>query len=131
MGANHKRPRGKAYSGKGYGSLRYRLFKSAGPHIEKSVREGYYCEAITIIESVVTDRLESRLSYLKQENIGFQTLGDAIRLLQRCETDSKLIAILDDLDKWREKRNGALHELAKIEDGKPMIEWEQRIQLLS
>ena len=79
MAPNHKRPRGEASSGKGYGSLRYRLFKSAGPHIEKSIREGYYCEAITIIESVITDRLESRLSFLKQNNIGFQT-GVSLKL---------------------------------------------------
>ena len=131
MNSNSPRLRAEAYSGKGYGALRYHLFESARQHIEQSIKEGYYCEAIAIIESVITDRLESRISYLKDENVGFQNLGPAIKKLKACETDTKLISILADLDEWRKKRNSALHELVKIEDGKPMLQWSQRILSLS
>ena len=131
MSAKNQRMRAEAYSGQGYGTLRYNLFKSAEKHIEKSIQEGYFCEAIAIIESVITDRLESWLSFLKQTNVGFQNLGPAIQSLQGCETDADIIGILSDLDKWRVKRNGALHELVKIEAGKPKSEWIERIQLLS
>ena len=131
MSAKIQRMRAEAFSGQGYGSLRYNLFKNAGHHIEKSIREGYFCEAIAVTESVITDRLESRLSYLQQKNVGFQNLGPAVKYLQSCETDATIIAILADLDRWREKRNTALHELVKIDAGKPKSEWVERIQLLS
>ncbi len=131
MNTKKVKRRGEAYSGAGYGTLRLRLFENARQHIEKSIAEGYHCEAIAIIESVITDRLESRLSYLKQTNIGFRTLGSAISELKGCEEDSVIKAMLCALDNWREKRNSALHELVKIEEGQPILQWDQRIQSLS
>lgn len=113
------------------GTLRYNLFKHAEERIEQSIQEGYYCEAIAIIESVITDRLESRLSYLKQINVGFQNLGPAITSLQKCETDETIILLLSELDYWRVKRNTALHELVKIEAVKSVLRWEQRLEDLS
>ncbi len=123
--------RATAYSGKGYGTLRLHLFENARQHIEKSMENGYYCEAIAIIESVITDRLESRLIYLKPTAIGFRNLGSAISELKGCEEDTVIKAMLCALDNWREKRNSALHELVKIEEGQPMLQWDQRIQSLS
>ena len=73
-----ERLRGEAYTGKGYGTLRYRLFVRARKRIESSIRRGYFCEAIAICESVIGDRLESRLSYLSKKNIGFRNLGHLI-----------------------------------------------------
>lgn len=131
MDAGGPRLRAEAYSGKGYGTLRYHLFERAAQHIEASIAAGYYCEAIAIIESIITDRLESRLSWLKGTNVGFQNLGKAINDLKSCETDEELKAVLLDLNSWRKQRNKALHELVKIEQGQPMLDWDQRIQLLS
>ncbi len=131
MGTKVLRVRAEAYSGHGYGTLRYNLFKHAEERIEQSIQEGYYCEAIAIIESVITDRLESRLSHLKQQNVGFQNLGPAITSLQKCETNETIMLLLSDLDNWRVKRNTALHELVKIEAGKPVLKWEQRLEDLS
>lgn len=71
MGTKVLRMRPEAFSGHGYGTLRYNLFRQAKKRIERSIKEGYYCEAIAIIESVITDRLESQLSYLKQKTLAF------------------------------------------------------------
>lgn len=130
-----KRIRGVAFSGKGYGRLRLHLFTHARYHIEQCINHNYHCEAIAVIESVITDRLESRLSYiLGQEvgskEVGFETLGRLIQSLRKKETDEELCSLLDTLDVWREKRNKAIHELVKIEEGKPHKRWEQRLQEL-
>lgn len=69
------RVRGEVFAGEGYGSLRYRLFVAANDHIERSIAHGFYCEAISVTESVISDRLESRLSFLTNKNFGFSTLG--------------------------------------------------------
>ena len=69
------RSRGKAYAGKGYGTRRRLLFEAARDHIERSIEVGFFCEAIAVSESIIADRLESRLSWLTKQNVGFKTLG--------------------------------------------------------
>ena len=67
--------RAEAYEGEGYSTLRYRLYHKAKQQIEKSLAEGYYLEATTLVEPIIPDRLESRISFLQQANTGFKTLG--------------------------------------------------------
>lgn len=70
--ANAKQ-RAEAYNGDGYGGLRFMLYTSAKGRIEECIRLGYYrYEVVTIIESVIADRLESCLSYLKKRTRWFQ-----------------------------------------------------------
>jgi hypothetical protein len=123
-----KKTRGKAYEGEGYGDLRYRLFVAARKRIEKAIGAGYYCEAITIIESIIADRLESRLSYLKDEDFSFKNLGGLIKESRMLESNPDLLELMNDLDSWREARNKAIHELVKIESGKELSSWDQRMQ---
>jgi hypothetical protein len=126
-----KRIRGQAYEGKRYGSLRYQLYVAAKKRIEECIQTGYYCEAITIIESVITDRLESRLSFLKGEDFSFKTLGTLILEAGKFEQDTELIGLLKELDTWRENRNRAIHELVKVEKGKILSSWDERMQVIS
>lgn len=42
------------------GLERYKLYKSAFSRINKAIKEEYYLEAITLVESILADRLESR-----------------------------------------------------------------------
>lgn len=48
-----KRVRGEAYTGEGYGTLRYELFVASREHIIRSINEGYYLEATAVIESII------------------------------------------------------------------------------
>jgi hypothetical protein len=129
-GVEMKRRRGEAYTGKGHGTLRYELFTRAKRRIEASMASGHYCEVIALCESIIADRLESRLSFLRRENVGFETLGPLLTGLEKAETDSELLKLVAELRQWAKKRNRALHELVKIEDGVPHLSWDQRIELL-
>lgn len=122
-----ERERGEAFEGKGYGTLRYQLLVRAKSHIEQSIEQGYYCEAIAIIESAIGDRLESRLSFLVRRNVGFQTLGKLLKGLAPIETDAELTGIIGEIDGWRKRRNGAIHELVKVERGQELISWDDRM----
>jgi hypothetical protein len=121
-----KRLRGEAGEGMGYGTQRRRLQEKARDQIERSIEMCFFCEAIAIIDSIITDRLESRLSWLKRENSGFRTLG-GFRELKQIETDKVLRDILYHVESWAPRRNAALHEMVKVERESPERGWEERL----
>ena len=122
------RQRAEAFTGEGYGRNRFMLFSAAKARIEECIQLEFYCEAVTIIESAITDRLESRLSFLKGENVGFRNLGALISEAKSAEPDAELRSLIEELDNWREVRNVAVHELVKIEAGRDVLSWESRIK---
>lgn len=108
---------------------RYELYKSSFEWISKSISEGFYLEAISLEESLITDRLESYLTWRTNTDFSFMTLGKLQRAVEKHETDDALrLLVLDDLDQWREARNKAAHEMVKIEDGK-QISWNDRMKI--
>lgn len=110
------------------GSTRYNLYKQAYSRINDATKQGFFLEAITIIESLVSDRIESRLTFLKGRDFSFKTLGGLIKESRKIETDSALRGLVDqNLDRWRNDRNKALHEIAKIADGDSST-WEDRVK---
>lgn len=107
------------------GQLRFMLYKRAIEQFNGALEAGYYLEAITICESLITDRLESRCGELG-ESIAFKNLGALIRKLREIETDRDLYQLIDkELDIWRINRNIALHEIVKFERGE-IPNWESR-----
>ncbi|MBW4694085.1 MAG: hypothetical protein KME27_20260 [Lyngbya sp. HA4199-MV5] len=108
---------------------RYELYKSSFEWISKSISEGFYLEAISLEESLITDRLESYLTWRTSTDFSFMTLGKLQRAVEKHETDDALrLLVLDDLNQWREARNKAAHEMVKIEDGK-QISWNDRMKI--
>jgi hypothetical protein len=111
------------------GQERYELYKSAFTQITESIKAGYYLEAISIVESLISDRLESHLSLRLGRDFSFKTLGALIQGIKEHETDRTLRSVvLDDLDQWRAARNKAAHEMVKIEEGK-QISWDERTKV--
>lgn len=110
------------------GQTRFNLYKEAYNRIRESIKQGFYLEAITIIESLVSDRLESRISFLKKCDFSFKTLGELITESRRIEKDNELQMLVgQNLDNWRKDRNKALHEMAKIADGETPT-WAKRVE---
>jgi uncharacterized protein (DUF3820 family) len=115
-------------SDNGISRERYELYKAAFEWIAKSISEGFYLEAISLEESLITDRLESYLTWLTKDDFSFMTLGQLQKAIKQHETDDTLRSlILDELDQWRQARNKAAHEMVKIEDGKK-ISWTDRMK---
>jgi hypothetical protein len=81
------------------GQERYALYKATFEWISKSINEGFYLEAISLEESLITDRLESYLTWLRKTDFSFKTLGDLKKAIEQHETDSNLrLLVLDELD---------------------------------
>lgn len=108
---------------------RYELYKATFEWIAKSISEGFYLEAISLEESLITDRLESYLTWLTEIDFGFMNLGTLQKAIEKHETDVVLrLLVLDELEQWRRARNKAAHEMVKIEDGRKVC-WNDRMQI--
>lgn len=123
------RERGMALEGKGYGTRRRMLYESARDQIERSIQSGFYGEATALCESILADRLESRLSFLQNKNCGFQTLGklvEALRSVEKGDETQPLRNTIAAVEVWRKLRNRALHEMVKVVADGPVADWQDR-----
>ncbi len=109
------------------GEARYELIKRAKERITEAKDNGYYLEAITILESLIADRLESILAKSETNEKGFKALGRLIKKVKNSTTlDPGFKNLIEtELDKWKDKRNQALHEMVKLEEGN-LHEWDER-----
>jgi hypothetical protein len=106
------------------GTLRYRRYVAAFDRVIHCIDTGYYLEAIAILDSLICDRLFSRLSY----NYGGQELkspprscGEFCKRLLHGdkntfgkESDPGFQEVIKVLQEWASKRNDAMHGTAKI-----------------
>lgn len=84
-----------------------------------AVEKGFYIEAITLMESLLSDRLESLLNQLgSTSEYSFLPLGNLLSALKKYRTLSEFEEIINKLDDWRKSRNHAIHEMAKISDSR-------------
>jgi hypothetical protein len=120
-----KKERATADGVSGIGAHRYGLYRAAWDRVQESAEAGYFLEAITLIESLLSDRMESRASYLTGRNEGFSTLGALVKLFRKHEQVPEFRTLIDQIDGWRIKRNRALHEMVKFVKGE-FPTWEQQ-----
>lgn len=108
------------------GAARHDLYKNAIDKYRKAMKSGFYIEAISLMESLISDRIESLLNAVAKTEDGeeskeksFLPLGQLVSAALKCESVSKcehITAILDKINDWKRKRNGAIHEMAKLSD---------------
>ena len=98
------------------GKERFETFKSVIARYKDAMAAGFYLEAITLMESIIGDRLECYLHRnIESVDYSFSTLGRLIEGLKKVDSTSPLV---NKITKWKNQRNALLHEMAKIEDGK-------------
>lgn len=100
----------------GVGKARYETYKGVLSRYNSAVADGYYLEAITLIESIIADRLESVANQLFNTNeYSYETLWNLISGVRRLEISSEMTRVVGNINKWRNGRNMALHEMAKFD----------------
>ncbi len=125
--------RAKNKPGNSVGKQRQSLYAEAYTRIKEAIKQGFFLEAITIEESIITDRLEARVAWLSnQQHRNFDNLGPLAQTLKGKgknkkirESDPEMLdLLLPKIDKWRKQRNEALHELVKFPDDVEEKCWE-------
>lgn len=123
MKQNQKRP---TIDTEGVGMARYQRYHDAIGRYKEAIDAGFYIEAISLMESLITDRLNSLLGQLLNANETGKAIPNKlinkislaqreIAKIQGDNTDfKKLIDILERIDDWRDKRNDAIHGMAQL-----------------
>ena len=97
---------------------RHNIYTNVMSKVSEAIKEGFYLEAITLLESIIADRLESLCNQESQSNNNaFECLGRLIKRAKQYQISDTWADVLNELEEWKEKRNDALHQMAKIEDG--------------
>ena len=95
------------------GHDRYQLYKASIDQYQKALKDGYFLECITLMESLIKDRLESMYNEIygadKASGLKFQKNAEILTTL---DAD----ALKSDLDVWRKNRNEAIHAMAKLQE---------------
>lgn len=95
------------------GKDRYQLYKASIDQYQKALKDGYFLECITLMESLIKDRLESIHNEIynkdKGSNLTLSAISDILVTLNEVE-------LKKELDIWRKDRNGALHAMAKLQE---------------
>lgn len=104
------------------GQDRKNLYTGCLERVSKALDEGYALEAITLLESLIADRLEARLAYIngqRAEKRKFSTLGCLTQELKgtKAGEPKEAVAMYDAVDDWATLRNEAVHEFAKLSEG--------------
>jgi hypothetical protein len=105
----------------GLGDRRYARYCGAFDWVEHCVEVGYFLEAIAVLDSIIWDRLSSRLGYLSGERVNDKnTLGSICKQLVGTpgkgglERDASFQGAELQIQEWVNKRNDAVHATAKV-----------------
>jgi len=107
----------------GLGSRRHERYRAAFDRVMDCVEKEYYLEAIAILDSLICDRLSSRLAYVMGSDVDLywtcpwlcgKLLGKDPPKNARCEKDQDFRNAVRDIQKWADRRNEALHSTAKV-----------------
>jgi len=99
-------------------------YAAAWHQIDESIKNGYYIEAISIQESIVSDRLLQHLHRyhelpLRKKRNQHHTLYSLISEIQKNYLDSDAKELFAGLNSWRNNRNEAIHSLVRSDPGTP------------
>jgi len=87
--------------------------------IQEALLEGWLLEAISLEESIITDRLISILQSKGESVSSKQTLGRLITQTKMAMTGSGATVegdVFHELDQWRDARNECVHGFCKLDD---------------
>lgn len=98
---------------------RYLRYKLAFDRLDEALEDGWLLEAISLEESIITDRLLSILTSTEQAVSSKQSLGNLIAQAKKLMTGSGSIVdgdLFHELDQWRDARNECVHAFCKLDD---------------
>lgn len=113
---------------------KYDKYREAWTRIKRAQRNSFFLEAITIEESIISDRLSS---YLKNKELypkksGFISFSDLIKAWKQAYPEPIQIDEIENLreavDEWRQLRNDAVHAIVKSKSGQSEVSLDEFLE---
>ena len=98
---------------------RYLRYKLAFERMDEALQEGWLLEAISLQESIITDRLISILKAKGETVHTKHSLGRLISRVKKTMTGSAITSegdFFNELEQWRDARNECVHAFCKLDD---------------
>ncbi|MFF2392279.1 hypothetical protein [Nocardia sp. NPDC058114] len=115
------KPKREKSHGNGLGTKRWRRYAEAFDRVERCASQGYHLEAIAILDSLIGDRLASRLSHLQgTDTVQVTAIGPLCTKLignekaSGIEHDTEFRDVTAEIRNWASCRNDAMHGIARI-----------------
>lgn len=112
---------------------RYDLYKLANEQLKAAYKAGFYIECVSICESIIADRMEARLQFLRRDTEKppyVASLGSLLKQVEdtRAEVQSDLIEAYEAIREWSKARNATIHQFVKVTDRNQQLNGDGRIQ---
>lgn len=96
----------------------------ANDHLHRAMADGYFIEAVALLDSMISDRLEELL-VMHKENVAMNSLGQLAQLSRTMDPDA-FSGLANSVLAWAEQRNVVVHQMVKV--GPEYAEsWSQRL----
>lgn len=105
-----------------------RLFRLTYSCAYRSLKAGYYLEALSLCDSLITSRLQAILSKDIEGNHSDKTIVRAANELLKMEIPEFDVGLWQECRAWGKQRNFLMHEMVKIDDGS-LSGWRSRLKL--
>ena len=118
------------------GHARGELYRGANVQLKAALQAGFWIEAIALCESMLSDRLEARYSFIAgetEEARRHKTIGTLLKQLRnndRQKDNERLRTLYAEIAEWSKKRNRAVHHAVKLSDGENFESWAERYSSL-
>ena len=109
------------------GKVREKLYRYAFGYIKKMKKTEDWFGIIAISESIICDRMESKIHSIKKDKRELKTLEANLRAIKDLDIPQGLKELLDKIIIWKDKRNEILHEMVKVRRGDENITWNEKI----
>jgi len=120
--ATHPRVRLSGDRGGEIGKLRGELYTHAFTHIKTAYDNGYYAECVTLLDSMMTDRIDAYVQFLLHEDdkqyaseslhYSLKSFGSATK--EKNVRDEDFKGIYNKINEWVPKRNVAIHNFVIV-----------------
>jgi hypothetical protein len=107
------------------GKSKQQLYKFAHKRVQSSIRKGAHIEAIALLESIMSDRIESAISSVSRKPVSASSLGSLFNTLDKlrpAEDDLKTLVWA-----WNESRGLVIHQMVKLTNDYNST-WAERVK---
>lgn len=100
---------------------RYELYRTANEQFKAAFEAGFYIECVSICESIISDRIEARLQFLRrgtEKPSHIDSLGRLLKQVEDIEPEDQieLRTAYASIREWGNARNETIHQFVKVTD---------------